>query len=154
VVPNATRVRLSTNVHRVMATATAASILSSGTAVVSKGALRGVPSGTAGKVIHIQGLAWTRYWVLFDNGVRMGTLDRSRLATPDEWDRHLLGPSAEETQALELANAASVAGAGAGAGSGAPGEASGVAESIGGVPGHLLERSRKARERWAAKAAG
>ncbi len=30
----------------------------------------------------------------------------------------------------------------------------GAAESVGGVPAYLLERSKKARERWAAKSAG
>jgi hypothetical protein len=131
-----------------MATATATvDILQPGTAVVSKASMRGVPSGTEGKVIHVQGLAWTRYWVLFDNGVRMGTLDRSRIATPEEWQKILSGPDPEEAKALVLAEA----------GAAAPSAVAGAAPelaSVGGVPGHLLERSRKARERWAAKSAG
>lgn len=100
--------------------------------------MRGVPEGTAGKVIHVQGLSWIRYWVWFDNGERVGTLGRTKLATTDEWSRRFDAP-------VEAVSAAAAIGAGDGA---AAGDSSG---DVGGVPGHLLERSRSARARLAAK---
>jgi hypothetical protein len=125
-----------------MPTATASDTLRTGTPVVARTALKGVPEGTAGKVIHVQGLTWTRYWVLFDNGRRVGTIDRSKLATPEEWGHAATGSSAPT--GVVVAAGAEAADAGSAA----------AAESVGGVPAYLLERSKKARERWAAKAAG
>lgn len=120
-----------------MPTAVAAATpdLRAGSEVVSTVELKGVPLGTSGKVIHVQGLSWIRYWVRFDNGLRVGTLHRTKLATPAEWERR--------HDVVEVAPAATAA-------SGATAVA--AVESVGGVPGHLLERSRKARERLAAKA--
>ena len=48
--------------------------------------LPGVPAGTRGRVITVVGIRWVRYRVDFDNGVEIGTLDRSVLMTPKEWD--------------------------------------------------------------------
>ncbi len=99
--------------------------------------MRGVPEGTAGKVIHVQGLSWIRYWVWFENGERVGTLGRTKLATADEWSRRFDAPvEAVSTAAVSVGEGA------------AAGDSSG---DVGGVPGHLLERSRAARARWAAK---
>jgi hypothetical protein len=113
--------------------------------VVATVDLRRVPRGTTGKVELVQGLSWIRYWVLFDNGQRIGTLHRSKLATLAEWEN----------------KASSAAGLVSGAVSGGVQVASGsetgpaaAAETIGGVPAHLIEKSRLARERWAAKKAG
>ena len=39
----------------------------------------------------VNGLSWIRYWVRFDNGVTMGSINRTNLATPDEWKRKLSG---------------------------------------------------------------
>lgn len=47
--------------------------------VVATQDLRGVPAGTEGRVIMASGLTWIRYWVHFDNGVEMGSLDRRYL---------------------------------------------------------------------------
>jgi hypothetical protein len=126
-----------------MATKTAVAPLKEKDAVVALHAERGVPVGTPGKVIHVQGLTWIRYWVLFDNGLRVGTLDRAKLATPDEWARRMdspvAGAIATGTAALGVGgDSGSVAGAVVGTGAGG---------DVGGVPGHLLERSRLARER-------
>jgi len=41
--------------------------------------LRGVPTGTEGKIILANGFNWQRYRVLFDNGVEMGDLDHRNL---------------------------------------------------------------------------
>jgi hypothetical protein len=112
-------------------------ILSKGDRVVAALDMKGVPAGTPGKVILVQGLTWIRYWVWFDNGLRVGTLDRSKLMTLDEWARRgeAVTPAAVAEGAAEVS-----------ADKGAV-----TSEDVGGVPGHLIERSRLARERWAAK---
>jgi len=106
--------------------------------VVSLFDLRRVPRGTPGRVTMVSGLGWIRYFVDFDGGVSMASMDRSQLATPAEWrewkDRPAGAPVA--VVATPVAEAA-------------PADAG---ESVGGIPAHLLERSRQARERLAAKA--
>lgn len=124
-----------------MATLTTSAPLTTGTKVRATIDMKGVPLGTTGKVIHVQGLSWIRYWVWFDNGIRLGTIDRSKLATAQEWE-HRLNGTADVVAAPSMVVAADDA----------PSEEAG--ESIGGVPALLLERSRKARERWAAKQGG
>jgi hypothetical protein len=115
---------------------TATAELAVGTPVVSTVSMRGVPEGTAGKVIHVQGLSWIRYWVWFDNGQRVGTLGRNKLATPIEWERRH-----DVVTAVAGTAAVAIEGVDAGGGSG----------DVGGVPGYLLERSKAARARFAAK---
>ena len=127
---------------RAMATATL-NTLAPKTRVVATVDMKGVPRGTTGKVIFVQGLSWIRYWVLFDNGIRVGTLDRSKLATLADWENRASAASAEVVAVAGGAVAVASADAGAGA-----------AESVGGVPAHLLEKSKAARARWAAKKAG
>jgi hypothetical protein len=115
---------------------TATAELTVGTPVVSTVAMRGVPEGTTGKVIHVQGLSWIRYWVWFDNGLRLGTLGRNKLATPSEWERRHDVVTAVAGNAAVVGDATdSVGGSG----------------DVGGVPGYLLERSKAARARFAAK---
>jgi hypothetical protein len=116
--------------------------LSAGEIVRAKVALRGVPAGTLGKVIHVQGLSWIRYWVWFDNGERVGTIDRAKLMTIPEFERKMAGGD-------EVVSAASGGATAAGAVAAEAGGA--VLESVNGIPGHLVERARLARERWAAK---
>ena len=41
--------------------------------------LIGVPEGTAGKVSTVNGFRWRRYWVSFENGVDIGSLDGAQL---------------------------------------------------------------------------
>src|SRR3954462_7098141 len=53
--------------------------------VVATVSMPGIPEGTTGKVVFVEGFRWTRYWVRFDNGVVRGSLDRKRLARPSEW---------------------------------------------------------------------
>jgi len=52
--------------------------------------LRGVPEGTEGRVMFSNGVDWIRYWVSFDNGIDMGSLDRAKLVRPDEWQQYLV----------------------------------------------------------------
>ena len=110
--------------------------LTAGSRVVAAIEMKGVPAGPPGKVIHVQGLTWTRYWVWFDNGPRGGTLHRDKLMTLDEWSRR--GDVTEAAVATQAGPAVAASGA-------AP------SGDVGGVPAHLIERSRLARERSAAK---
>ena len=122
-----------------MATKTAN--LKSKAEVVALVDLPGVPRGTPGHVTFVQGLSWIRYWVTFANGRQMGSIHRDKLATPAEWK------TAEDVPAGGPADGPADAAAG-------PAAATGVAGAAdeGGIPAHLLERSRNARARLAAKA--
>jgi hypothetical protein len=128
-----------------MAAENGADRFKSGDRVVAAEPMPGLPEGTKGKVIMVEGLTWIRYWVRFDNGVVRGSLHRDRLARAGEW-RAILAerarvaalPPEEEKTADEADETAE---AGAGDGAAAP-SGSGLASR---VPAHLLERSRQAR---------
>ena len=47
--------------------------------VVATVDLPGVPEGTAGKVRVSNGVTWYRYWVDFDNGVRLGQVGHQQV---------------------------------------------------------------------------
>jgi hypothetical protein len=53
--------------------------------VVAATDMPGVPAGTRGKVTLVNGFAWIRYRVYFDNGADVGSLDRSQLVPEDDW---------------------------------------------------------------------
>jgi len=104
--------------------------------------IRNVPEGTNGKIKVVQGLTWARYWVQFDNGQWVGSVSAADLVREGDYEEfkkrraeEALRPKVEEKPAE--APAADAGGAAAG----------GAASR---VPAHLLERSRKARERKAA----
>jgi hypothetical protein len=107
--------------------------------------LPGVPQGERGRVYLVDGFTWTRYRVLFANGVDIGSLDGSVLARPKDYEAAL---ERREQAAAEEAAAASDDGAGdeaaAGGGSGDK-TVNGVV-----VPALLLDRSKRARERLSA----
>src|SRR3954447_17598810 len=90
--------------------------LHKGDKVVASADLRGVPAGTEGRIALVNGLTWVRYWVRFDNGVAIGSVNRSHLATPEEWERKLNGT--DEAAAAPEAEAAGSDGAGDGGGGG------------------------------------
>ena len=50
-----------------------------GDRVTAAADLVGVPVGTPGRVDVVNGFRWTRYWVSFENGVQIGSLDRAEL---------------------------------------------------------------------------
>ena len=52
--------------------------------VVARESLPGVPAGTTGIVLVSVGLTWERYRVRFDNGVEIGSIDPSKLASLDD----------------------------------------------------------------------
>lgn len=106
--------------------------------------LPGVPRGTEGRVLLVDGFTWTRYRVAFDNGRDLGTIDGSHLSRPKEFEAAL---RRRETAATEEVTAASD-----GEGADEAAATSGEGAVVNGVtiPAHLLERSKRARERLAA----
>jgi hypothetical protein len=104
-----------------------------------------VPAGTRGRVYLVEGFTWTRYRVLFDNGIDIGSLDGAVLARPREFASAL---ERREQAAVAAEAAAAEAETVAEEGAGAAGEG----KTVNGVsvPAHLLDRSRRARERLAA----
>ena len=113
--------------------------------VVALQDLVGVPAGTAGRVLLVDGLTWIRYRVLFENGVDIGSIDGSHLARPRDFERRR-GELAE--QASKEAVAATVDAGDGDGGAVAAGEGA-VVNGVA-VPTHLLERSQRARERLGA----
>jgi len=105
--------------------------------VVATVDLPGVPEGTIGKVRVANGFTWYRYWVDFDNGVRMGQVSHEHLCHEGDWGRFQLDRTESERRALE---APEVSGEGDG-----PVEV--AAGNRFGVPEHLLQRSSDARTR-------
>ena len=108
--------------------------------VVATVDLPGVPEGTIGKVRVANGFTWYRYWVDFDNGVRMGQVSHEHLCHEGDWGRLQLDRAEAELRALEALEAPE-----------ASGEDDGPVEVAAGnrfgVPEHLLQRSSDARTR-------
>lgn len=111
-----------------------------GDKVRATASLRNVPEGTAGKVKLVNGVKWTRYWVFFDNGVDLGSIDQKYLVRTAHWEQFV---ARREAQANAPTTAAATSGAATGATPAADGAASGVASRI---PEHLLERTRNRRK--------
>ncbi|MGH9228677.1 MAG: hypothetical protein ACRD07_08095 [Acidimicrobiales bacterium] len=107
--------------------------------------LPGVPAGTRGRVYLVEGFTWTRYRVLFDNGVDIGSLDGAVLARPRDFASAL-----ERREQAAIASKAAAEEAEAATEEGAA--TAGEDKTVNGVsvPAHLLDRSRRARERLAA----
>ena len=108
--------------------------------VVATVDLPGVPEGTIGKVRVANGFTWYRYWVDFDNGVRMGQVSHEHLCHEGDWGRFQLDRTESERRALEALEAPEASGDGDG-----PVEV--AAGNRFGVPEHLLQRSSDARTR-------
>ena len=113
-----------------------------GEQVVATRDIRGIPSGTEGKVQLHNGLGrWDRYWVMFGDQ-QVGQVDHNDLTRPyqlDEWLRReeekaeaALRSAEEQTQEAEAASSDNGGGGG------------GIASQI---PAHLLERSKAAKQR-------
>jgi hypothetical protein len=85
--------------------------------------------------------------VLFENGVDVGTLDGSTLARPSQYDEalELRVKAAEAAESAGGDEAEAAEGDGAAAAGGAAKVVNGVT-----VPPHLIDRSKRARERLAA----
>ena len=122
-----------------MATATADPEFKRHEKVVANIDLPGVPAGTPGKVLLPTGLTWFRYRVLFANGIERGQLDQRHLVRPKDF------VPVDERVEEEV-----VAADGAAADGDGDAPAAAAADNPFGVPAHLLERSKRARERLTA----
>lgn len=115
-----------------------------GEKVMNLDPLPGVPQGTRGRVYLVDGFAWTRYRVLFDNEVDIGSIDGTALARPRDYEDALA--RREQAAAAEVAVATDGADDEAAAGDGSGDKTvNGVV-----VPALLLDRSKRARERLSA----
>ncbi len=111
--------------------------------VVATVNLPGVPEGTLGKVRVANGVTWYRYWVDFENGVRLGQVGHEQVCHASDWAAFQIDRAEAERRAAEAPEEAADGGEGDGGGAAAAGNAFGV-------PEHLLERSRAARARLGA----
>jgi len=116
----------------------------SGEKVISTEAIDHVPEGTKGKVILVNGFSWIRYWVHFEDGTDIGSIDQAKLVRAKEWkdfvaERKARANAPEATEAVVGAADADAGGGGAATESAT---VNGVA-----VPGFLLERAKAARAR-------
>ena len=106
--------------------------------------MRGVPEGTAGRVLVANGVTWMRYWVKFENGIEMGSIHRDKLVRADEWQQYLVdrekaAVAVDESDGTDAALEAADDGAGAGGGA----SVNGVT-----VPQLLLDRTTAALARF------
>ncbi|MED5276694.1 MAG: hypothetical protein VX476_02130 [Actinomycetota bacterium] len=104
--------------------------------------LLGVPEGTEGKIRVANGIEWFRYWVDFDNGMKLGRVDHNDVVKVEDWEQYQidranaeLEPEVSEDQTSEETVSA---------------DSDSSAGNEHGIPEHLLERSRLARERLGA----
>lgn len=104
--------------------------------------LPGVPRGSEGRVLLVDGFTWTRYRVAFANGRDIGSIDGGQLCRPKEYEAAL---AEREKAAAVVAEGASANGEDAEATPAPTGEGAVVGSAS--VPAHLLERSRRARGR-------
>lgn len=103
--------------------------------------IRGIPSGTKGKVQLHNGLgSWDRYWVMFGDQ-QVGQVDHNDLTRPYQLDEWLQREKEKAEAALRSAEEESKEAEQASSGGNGAG---GVASQI---PAHLLERSKAAKQR-------
>ena len=110
--------------------------------VVATVDLPGVPEGTTGKVLVSNGVTWYRYWVDFDNGVRLGQVGHQQVCLANDWDSFRIDRAEAERRAAEAPEKSEESDDG--------GDEGGAAGNQFGVPEHLLERSKAARQRLVA----
>ena len=104
--------------------------------------LPGVPEGTTGKVLVANGVTWYRYWVDFDNGVRLGQVGHQQVCLANDWDSFRIDRAEIERRAAEAPEKSDESDDG--------GDGGDAAGNRFGVPEHLLERSKAARQRLGA----
>ena len=116
--------------------------LSTKSRVVAARDLVGVPEGTPGRIELVNGLTWTRYWVQFDNGVWLGSVDSKAVVAEDDWEDHLEQRAAAAARAAEEAARPPAEKAPAAA----PAEAAAPADAgTSRIPAALLARSQAAK---------
>ena len=109
--------------------------------VVATVDLPGVPEGTVGKVRVANGVSWYRYWIDFENGVRLGQVGHEQICHESDWDAFRYDRDEGKRLEAEIPAEAAI-GDSDGDGDG------GASGNRFGVPEHLLERSRAARARF------
>jgi hypothetical protein len=121
---------------------------SKGEKVLATVDLNRVPAGTTGKVKLVNGFEWIRYWVFFDNGEKIGSIDGSKLVRP----RHYEAWEVRRAEEIEAAEQAAESGVAAAATDDSEDSAPADSPTASGVqvPAHLLERSQSARARLSA----
>jgi len=119
-------------------------VLRVGDTVVAVEPVGDIPEGTRGRIKVVDGFEWIRYWVAWDTGEWTGSVDNSAVVAESRLEQYKADRAAAAERAAVRA-AAPVA---------AEADAAGNGGGASGVPEHLLERSRQARARKAAQAAG
>ncbi len=112
--------------------------------VISTEAIGHVPEGTKGKVMLVNGFSWIRYWVHFDDGTDVGSIDQTKLVRAKEWKDFLAERKAraEAPDVTEAAVSADDADAEGGGSSAEGATVNGVT-----IPAFLIERAKAARTR-------
>jgi len=134
-----------------MAKTRAAKDLSTKSRVVATRDLVGVPEGTAGRIELVNGLTWIRYWVQFDNGVWLGSVDAKAVVAEDGWDDFQERRVAAAARAAE--EAAKPKEESAPAAAAAPAGDAPVDAAPSKIPAALLARSQAAKAKKEAAAA-
>ncbi len=122
-------------------------VLRPGDKVVAVQPVGAIPEGTRGRIKVVDGFEWVRYWVAWETGAWTGSVDNVAVVA----ESRLAEYQAKRAAAAEQAAAPPAATAPAG---GVDGADAGGGGGTSGVPEALLERSRQARARKAAQAAG
>jgi hypothetical protein len=120
-------------------------VLHVGDTIVAVAAVGDIPEGTRGRIKVVDGFEWIRYWVAWDTGEWTGSVDSASVVAESRLEQY----RADRAAAAERAAAKAAAPVPAESGS-----ADGNGGGTSGVPEHLLERSRQARARKSAQAAG
>jgi hypothetical protein len=110
--------------------------------------LPGIPEGTQGKVVLVNGWdPWIRYHVMFENGATLGSINREHLVPAKQYDEM----ADERRRALESGVFDQAEAEEAAADGGETAALGGEAPVVNGVaiPPHLIERSAAARQRLA-----
>ncbi len=111
--------------------------------VITTRSLGPIPEGAVGKVKLANGLTnWSRYWVQFNDGQMVGSIDHDDLVRPamlSQWTEAKVAEAAAAEAALTAADTPAVEAAGDGGGGGGGNNF--------GIPEALLERSRAAKTR-------
>ncbi len=117
-----------------------------GETVITTRDLRGIGSGSEGKVQLSNGLGvWNRYWVRFKDGQLVGQITHEDLVRPNQLD---LWHEKKEADRLAAENAANEAEAEAEKPAETAAEPSGGGDDLASrIPADLLERSRAAKAR-------
>jgi hypothetical protein len=115
----------------------ASSEIRRGTKVIAVTQLGKIPEGTVGTIKLIDGFGWIRYWVSWETGEWMGSVDAGDVVAANRYEEY----KREQLEKATRAASAPVVVAAATSAAAAPDGGGGDSR----VPEHLLERSRARR---------